>query len=140
MEFYDTLAAKLRSHDTYGVWKKLDDDTVISRHFVLSREDRKKIDVYGKMPEDTKAKMRLFYEAAAQNVEMKSGKMAICVLDINTEGFGRALIVFEDTILVHKVHRNAHKFGFDSIEKIVEEGEKLTEICLEKLSGIKTAE
>ena len=134
MNFMETLNAKLRSHDAYGVWKKLDDETVISRHFILSKEDRKKIDVYGRMPEETRAKMRLFYEATAQAVEWQTGTMVICVLDINTEGFGRALIIYEDNVLVQKVHRNAHKFGFESMEKIRQEGEKLVSACLDKLS------
>lgn len=136
MSFMDTLAAKLRAHDAYGVWKKLDDDTIIGRHFIVSKEDKKKIDVYGRMPEETKAKMRLFYETVAQHIEMLTGKMAICVLDINTEGFGRALVIYEDRILAHKVHRNAHKFGFESMDKISDEGEKLAETCRKALDGM----
>lgn len=138
MKFMDTLAAKLRSHDAYGVWKKLDDDTVISRHFVVTKEDRKKIDVYSAMPEETKAKMRLFYETVAQHTEMLTGKMAICVLDINTEGFGRAMVIYEDSILVQKIHRNAHKFGFADLASISEEGEKLSAACAEKLKKTET--
>lgn len=138
MTFMDTLSAKLRAHDSYGVWKKLDDETVISRHFILSKEDKKKIDVYGRMPEDTKAKMRLFYEVVAQHIEMLTGKMAICILDINTEGFGRALVIYEDRILVQKVHRNAHKFGFESLEKIAEEGEKLVAACRAALAAMES--
>lgn len=136
MKFMETLNAKLRSHDAYGVWKKLDDNTIISRHFVVSKEDKKKIDVYSKMPEETRAKMRLFYEAVAQNVEWQTDKMVICVLDINTEGFGRALIVYEDLILCQKVHRNAHKFGFKDLAAIEQEGEKLVASCLSKMSTI----
>lgn len=136
MDFMETLNAKLRSHDAYGVWKKLDDETIISRHFVLSKEDKKKIDVYGRMPDEVVAKMRLFYESVAQAVEWKTQKMAITVLDINTEGFGRALVTYEDAILCQKVHRNAHKFGFKDLEAIKEEGYKLVEACLNKLETI----
>jgi len=133
MRFMETLNSKLRSHDTYGVWKKLEDETIIARHFVLSKEDKKKIDVYGRMPDEVVAKIRLFYETVAQTVEWHTKKMAICVLDINTEGFGRALVIYEDNILMQKVHRNAHKFGFESLEKIEEEGEKLVAACLKRL-------
>ncbi|ADD67829.1 conserved hypothetical protein [Denitrovibrio acetiphilus DSM 12809] len=135
-KFMETLNAKLRAHDAYGVWKKIDDETIISRHFVLSKEDKKKIDVYGKMPDDVVAKIRLFYEAVAQTVEWQTGKMAITVLDINTEGFGRALVVYEDTILCQKVHRNAHKFGFKDLASIEEEGGKLVSGCLKKVEEI----
>jgi len=136
MSFMKTLNAKLRAHDAYGVWKKLDDETIISRHFVMTKEDKKKIDVYGRMPDDVIAKIRLFYEAVAQNVEMQTGKMANAVIDINTEGFGRALIVYEDMILAQGIHRNAHKFGFADLDKISEEGEKLTAKCLKSLEGV----
>lgn len=134
--FMETLNAKLRSHDAYGVWKKLDDETVISRHYVLTKEDKKKIDVYGRMPDDVIAKMRLYYEAVAQTVEWQTGKMAITVLDINTEGFGRAMVVYEDTILCQNIHRNAHKFGFKDLEDIKKDGEKLVAKCLAKLETI----
>jgi probable nitrogen fixation protein len=133
-KFMETLNAKLRAHDAYGVWKKLDDATVISRHYVLSKEDKKKIDVYGRMPDDVIAKMRLYYEAVAQTVEWQTGKMAITILDINTEGFGRALVAYEDAILCQRVHRNAHKFGFKDLEDIESDGEKLVAACLKKLS------
>jgi len=136
--FMETLNAKLRSHDAYGVWKKLDDETVISRHFVLSKEDKKKIDVYGRMPDDVVAKIRVFYEAVAQTVEWQTGKMAITVLDINTEGFGRALVVYEDAILCQKVHRNAHKFGFKDLEEIEKEGERLVSSCIKKVAEMPT--
>lgn len=131
--FMETLNAKLRSHDAYGVWKKLDDETIISRHFVLSKEDKKKIDVYGKMPDEVVAKMRLYYEAVAQTVEWNTGKMAMVVLDINTEGFGRALVIYEDAILCQKVHRNAHKFGFKDLEDVEKDGSKMVETCMKKL-------
>jgi len=137
MAFMQTLNDKLRAHDAYGVWKKLDNDTIISRHFVMTKEDKKKIDVYGKMPPEVIAKIRLFYEAVAQNVEMQTGKMANAAIDINTEGFGRAMVIYDDTILVQSYLRNAHKYGFADLEKVSEEGESLTAKCLAKLETIK---
>lgn len=136
IRFLDTLNAKLRSHDAYGVWKNLDDATIISRHFVMSRQEKKKIDVYGRMPPETVAKIRLFYEAVAQTAEARTGRMAITVIDINTEGFGRALVVYEDRILLADILRNAHKFGFETIEKLEETGEKLVDICVKKIGSL----
>ncbi|MGB3291479.1 MAG: DUF269 domain-containing protein [Phormidesmis sp.] len=47
------------------------------------------------------------------------------MVDISHEGFGWALIFSGRLILVSKMLRDAHRFGFDSLEKLNAEGEKL---------------
>jgi probable nitrogen fixation protein len=47
------------------------------------------------------------------------------VLDLSHEGFGWALVFSGRLILVSKTLRDAQRFGFDSLEKLNAEGEKL---------------
>ncbi len=130
--FRDVLIIKIRSHDPHNIWKNVADETLMSRYYVVTKEDKKKIDAFTVISPETVAKIRLYYEAVALYVEELSGRMIITVLDINTEGFGRALLVHEDYILLQKFHRNAHKFGFATLEDAVEEGETLAAKAIEK--------
>ncbi len=124
--FREVIIAKLRSFDAHGTWKNIADEKLLARYFVVTKEDKKKIDAFGPMSPETVAKIRLFYEAVAQTVEENCGRIVVTALDINSEGFGRALLIDEDFILLQKVHRNAHKFGFENLEEMADEGEKLT--------------
>lgn len=129
--FREVLTAKLRAYDAHGTWKNIADEKLLSRYFVVTKEDKKKIDAFGPMSPETVAKIRIFYEAVAQTVEENCGRIIVTALDINIEGFGRALLIDEDYILLQRVHRNAHKFGFETLEEMAEEGEKLTAKSLE---------
>ncbi|TCK62260.1 DUF269 domain-containing protein [Seleniivibrio woodruffii] len=129
--FRDVLITKIRSHDPHNIWKNVADDTLITRYYVVTKEEKKKIDAFKAISPETVAKIRLYYETVALAVEESCGQMIITVLDINTEGFGRALLIYEDFILLQKFHRNAHKFGFATLEEVLEEGEKLVAKTLE---------
>lgn len=129
--FREVLISKLRSYDAHGVWKNVDDDKLLSRYFVVTKEDKKKIDVFSAISPETVGKIRLYYEAVAQAVEEACGRIIVTVLDINTEGFGRALLIDEDYILLQRVHRNAHKFGFGTLEEMAEDGEKMVAKALD---------
>ena len=52
--------------------------------------------------------------------------MAVPMINLSHEGFGRAIISIGKLIVVDKTLRDVHRFGFDSIEKLTEEVEKIT--------------
>jgi len=131
--FMEILVSKLRSYDSFGVWKRVSDEELVRRNFVLTKEDKKKIDVFSPMPQEVIGKMRLFYETVAQAVETLSGEIIITVVDINSEGFGRILLLEEDFVILHKIHRNSHKFGFSDLDKLELEGESLSSRALKKI-------
>ncbi|WP_022850361.1 DUF269 domain-containing protein [Limisalsivibrio acetivorans] len=135
-EYLQTLAKKLRSFDTFGTWKRLSDERILEK-YVLSREDKKKISTSGAVKTEKMFYIRMFYEASAQLIEMKTGLMCIAVADINHEGFGRVLIVTGDYILSQRVLRNAHKFGFESLEEMMFEGEGIAAEAVQKAEELK---
>lgn len=138
--FRDVLITKIRSHDPHNIWKNVADDTLMTRYYVLTKDDKKKIDAFSAISPETVAKIRLYYEAVALYVEQQCGKMIVTVLDINTEGFGRALLVYEDYIFLQKFHRNAHKFGFATLEEVLEEGETLAAKAIAKAESFNLPE
>lgn len=128
--YLTTLKEKLRAHDAYGVWNKVEDEVLLTRFFILTKEQRKKIDVMKSISPETIGKIRMVYEAVAQMVEKELGEIVITVVDINTEGFGRVLLVSEDKVLIHRIHRNVHKYGFKNFDDLITYGEGLVKIIL----------
>lgn len=53
------------------------------------------------------------------------------VIDLSHEGFGWALVFSGRLLLVSKTLRDAQRFGFDSLEKFNEEGEKIVQKGIE---------
>ena len=66
-----------------------------------------------------------FYGAVAYRIEEESGLLSQVVIDLSHEGFGWALVFSGRLLLVSKTLRDAQRFGFASLEKLNEEGEKL---------------
>jgi probable nitrogen fixation protein len=53
------------------------------------------------------------------------------VVQLGHEGFGWALVFSGRLLLTIKTLRDAHRFGFESLEKLNEEGEKFVEKGIE---------
>lgn len=126
--YLTTLKEKLRAHDAYGTWKQVQDEVLLTRFFILTKEQKKKIDVMKAVSPETIGKIRMVYEAVAQMIEQKTGQMVITVVDINTEGFGRVLLIADDKVLIQRTHRNTQKFGFKCLEDLMTFGEGLASI------------
>ena len=66
-----------------------------------------------------------FYRAIAIRIEQETGLLSQVVADLNHEGFGWIIVFSGRLLLVKKTLRDAHRFGFDSFDKLAEEGESL---------------
>jgi len=47
------------------------------------------------------------------------------VIEMSHEGFGRGVVIADKIVIVDKYFKDAHRFGYPTIEKLVEEGEKM---------------
>jgi len=41
------------------------------------------------------------------------------------EGFGRVVLIAGRLVVFNKYHRDVHRFGFDSLEALAEQGDKI---------------
>ena len=57
--------------------------------------------------------------------------MAVPIVNLSHEGFGRALISAGKLIVVDKTLRDVHRFGFKSLSKMKDEADKLLSVALE---------
>lgn len=118
------MVLQLRAMDSYGTYDTWTDARVIDP-LVLTKERRRAIPVVGDPDETTLSRVRAFYNAMAQLIEKETGLMAVPLINISHEGFGRALIVVGKLVALDKTLRDVHRFGFESLEALICEAEKM---------------
>ena len=57
--------------------------------------------------------------------------MAIPMINLSHEGFGRAIITVGKLVVMDKTLRDIHRFGFKSLSKMKDEADKYLSVALE---------
>lgn len=117
------MVVQLRAMDSYGTYDTWSDARVLDP-LVLTKERRKAIPVIGDPDETTISRVKAYYNALAQLLERETGLLAVPVINITHEGFGRALILVGKLVALEKTLRDVHRFGFESLEALVAEANK----------------
>ena len=120
------LVKQMRALDTYDTQQDWSDARVIDP-FVLTKERKQAIPIIGDPDEQTLSRVKAYYNALATLIEKKSGLMAVPVINLTHEGFGRAFVVVGKLIVVDKTLRDIHRFGFPTLAKLEEEAGKLVD-------------
>ena len=95
--------------------------------FIVTKEQKKAIPIVGDPDEETMTRVKVYYNSLATLIETGCGLdlMAIPLLALTHEGFGRAIITVGKLVVVDKTLRDVHRFGFPTIEKLEEEAGKI---------------
>lgn len=122
--FAQALVQQIRANDPYGTFRNWSDELLL-KPYVVTRAQKREISVEGEVDPITKGRIMAFYRAIATRIEQQTGQLSQVVIDLSHEGFGWALVFSGRLLLVARTLRDAQRFGFDSFEKLVAEGEKL---------------
>lgn len=128
--FVKQVVTQLRAMDSYGTYDTWTDCRVLDP-LILTKERRREIPVIGDPDDTTISRVKAFYNAISCRVEAESGLMAVPMINLSHEGFGRAIITVGKLIVMDKILRDVHRFGFESLEKLIAEVDKLTGKALE---------
>jgi len=123
------------AYDTYAGWS----EAKIIDPIVLTKERKKNIPVIGDPDEITIARLKAYYNSLATLIEQKSGLMAAPIVHLSHEGFGRALIMVGKLVVVDKILRDTHRFGFASLEELKEKSDQTVERALALIEKYKAA-
>jgi len=123
------MVKQLRALDTYDTYEGWPEEKIIDP-LVMTKERKREIPIIGDPDETTLARVKAYYNSIASLIEKKSGLMAVPVINITHEGFGRAFILVGKLIIVDKVLRDIHRFGFPSLEDMAEKTEKVIDKAL----------
>jgi probable nitrogen fixation protein len=75
----------------------------------------------------------IFFNAVCLSIERAAGVMISPMLKMSHEGFGRMVLIGGRLIVVNKQLRDVHRFGFDTLEKLAEEGAKHVKAGIEMI-------
>jgi probable nitrogen fixation protein len=123
------LIAQIRAEDTYGFWEGKPDRDLLAP-FIVDRQRARAIPLVGDPDPQTLMRISQFYNAVALSIERRSGVMASPVQQLSSEGFGRIVVIGGRLVVVSKTMRDAHRFGFASVERLEADGEALVEAAL----------
>ncbi|MGR8934697.1 MAG: NifX-associated nitrogen fixation protein [Gammaproteobacteria bacterium] len=123
-DFVAEMLKQLRAIDTYDTYEGWSEAKIVDP-LVLTKERKQSIPIVGDPDEITMSRVKAYYNAIATLVEKQSGLMAVPVINLTHEGFGRAFVIVGKLIVVDKTLRDVHRFGFASLEKMCDEADKL---------------
>ena len=130
--FTEELIRQLRATDQFGNWSKMSDEELLTKKYVKTKEDLKNIPIIADIDEMLIGEIKMIFKAIALQFERKTGVMCNVVMEMSHEGFGRCIVFADKIILVDKYFKDAHRFGYRTIDKLYEDGQKY----LDKAFGI----
>jgi len=136
------LIAQVRAQDTYGYWEGKPDRDLLAP-FIVDRQRARAMPIVGDPDPQTLTRISQFYNAVALCIERRSGVMASPVQQLSSEGFGRVVVIGGRLVVVSKTMRDAHRFGFTSLERLEADGVALVEaalVAIERFPDVARAE
>ncbi|MEA1051323.1 NifX-associated nitrogen fixation protein [Lamprobacter modestohalophilus] len=129
-EFAIEMVRQVRAIDPYGTYDDLS-ATEVLEPYVLTKEKKREIPIIGDPDEIVVARIQAFYNAIAVLIEKECRLRAVPLLHLTHEGFGRVLITVGKLVVLDRSLRDVHRFGFPSLSKMKDEGDKLLSVALE---------
>ncbi|MFS8853119.1 NifX-associated nitrogen fixation protein [Synechococcus sp. R5-16] len=118
------IVRQLRAADPYGTYRTWSDELLL-KPFVVTKAQKRQISLEGEVDPGVRSRILIYYRAIAALIEKETGLLAQVVLDLNSEGFGWVLVFSGRLLLVVNTLRDAHRFGFESLEQLTEKATAL---------------
>ncbi len=129
-DFILEMVKQMRAIDSYGTYDGWPAERILAP-YVVTKEQRREIPVIGDPDEILLSRIKAFYNAIASLVEKECGQMAVPMINITHEGFGRGVITVGKLVVMDKTLRDVHRYGFESLSKMKDEADKLLAVALE---------
>ena len=122
--FIRELIKQIRAQDTHGTWEGKSDAKLLEP-YILTAEQRRALPMMGDPDPETLWRLDLFHNAIGLSIERATGCMVSPMMKMSHEGFGRAVLTAGRLIVVNRHLRDVHRFGYASLAKLAEAGNKL---------------
>ena len=129
-EFMKEMVKQMRALDMYGSYEGWSAAKILDP-FVMTKERKADIPIIGDPDDIVMARVKAFYNAISTLTEKECGHMAIPMVNLSHEGFGRAIITVGKLVVMDKTLRDVHRFGFKSLSAMKDEADKLLSVALE---------
>ena len=129
-DFVREMMRQMRALDSYGQYDGKPASSLLEP-LLLSKARKAEIPVVGDPDETTLACIKAFYNGIAVMIEKECGLMAVSLVHLSHEGFGRVIITVGKLVVLDRTLRDAHRFGFESLSKMKDEAVKYLSVALE---------
>lgn len=128
-DFIKEMVRQMRALDSYGQYDGQPAERLLAP-LVLTRERKADIPLIGDPDEITVAYVKAFYNAIAVLIEQECGLLAVALVHLSHEGFGRVLITVGKLVVLDRTLRDVHRFGFQSLSKMKDEADKYLSVAI----------
>jgi probable nitrogen fixation protein len=125
-DFAREMVRQMRAIDSYGTYDEWPASRILAP-FVLTKEMKREIPVIGDPDEIVMSRVKAYYNGIAALIEARCGLMAVPMINLTHEGFGRALITVGKLVVLDRTLRDVHRFGFPDLGKMKEEVDRLVD-------------
>jgi len=122
--FVIELIKQIRAQDTHGTWENKSDAKLLEP-YIITAEQRRAMPIMGDPDPDTLWRLDLFHNAVGLAIERATKCMVTPMTKMSHEGFGRTVLSTGRLIVVNRHLRDVHRFGYASLAKLAEAGNKL---------------
>ena len=129
-DFIKEMVRQMRALDSYGIYDGKPATSLLDP-LVLTKERKAEIPIIGDPDETTVACIKAFYNGIAVMIEKECGLIAVPLVHLSHEGFGRVLITVGKLVVLDRTLRDVHRFGFESLSKMKNEADKYLSVALE---------
>jgi probable nitrogen fixation protein len=129
-DFGVEMVRQMRAIDPYGEFDRMGPAEILSP-FVLTKAMKREIPIVGDPDELIIARVRVFYNAISAMIEKECSLMAVPLVHLTHEGFGRVLITVGKLVVMDRSLRDVHRFGFESLSRMKDEADKFLSVALE---------
>lgn len=136
--FVRELARQFRAQDASGAWDGKTDGELLAP-FLRAGERRGEAGEPGEVDPEVFWRIELFYGAVGMAIEQRTGVACTPMLKMHHEGFGRVVLLAGRLVVVARFLRDAHRFGFESLERLADAGERLVADGVEMIEAFPDA-
>jgi probable nitrogen fixation protein len=132
--FVRELVKQWRAQDSHGAWEGKSDEVLLAP-YIISKEQRREMPIMGDPDPETLWRLELFYNAVGLAIERQTGSVATPMMKMSHEGFGRLVLTAGRLVVVNKYLRDVHRFGFETMDKLADEGAKTVAAAVEMIQA-----
>jgi len=121
--YLQCLVGRIRAEDQFGAWDWKSDMDLL-KDYLMTKAERRLIPIIGDPDPDTLDRVEKFYQAVGLTVERLSGVIAMPMMKMSHEGFGRVVLLAGKLVVYAKTLRDVHRFGFEDLHALAAEGMK----------------
>jgi len=124
--FVRELLKQIRAQDAHGAWDGKSDLQLLEP-YIVTPEQRRAMPIIGDPDPETLWRLDLFHNAVGLAIERATRCMVTPMTRMSHEGFGRTVLLAGRLVVVNRHLRDVHRFGYASLAKLAEAGNKLVD-------------